>query len=143
MHGGNAGRPIVHGRYSVRMKGRLGEIVSEYLDDPEAGENLQYATARLNGVIDYCLEQIDAGINAAEMKDVTRALTQLAGIIQKRQDQELKGALARSEWVRALEWFAEDVDYVLRQSKRSGEPRYAREDVVTEAKRKWRARFGR
>lgn len=40
LHGGNAGRPIIHGRYSVKHLESLQEKHIQFLNDPEAGNLL-------------------------------------------------------------------------------------------------------
>ena len=37
MHGGKAGRPITHGRYSVKHRASLQAKMNEFLDDPQPG----------------------------------------------------------------------------------------------------------
>lgn len=38
LHGGNAGRPLIHGRYSVEHRKSLEEKVQKFLEDPAPGD---------------------------------------------------------------------------------------------------------
>ena len=38
LHGGNAGRPIIHGRYSLKHREKLAESVQKFLEDPSPGD---------------------------------------------------------------------------------------------------------
>lgn len=38
LHGGHAGRPIIHGRYSVEHRRSLAEKVQKFLEDPSPGD---------------------------------------------------------------------------------------------------------
>jgi hypothetical protein len=56
-HGGNGGRPIVHGRYSRKLAKRLKDKYEFYLQDPQRG-TLDREYAELRALLDYFHEKI-------------------------------------------------------------------------------------
>lgn len=63
MHGGNGGRPIIHGRYSFKHAASLQSKVQEYLDDPEPG-NLLHELALMRALLqDFLDKMVDGTVN--------------------------------------------------------------------------------
>lgn len=82
MHGGtNPGRPIIHGRYSVKHRTRLNEKIQEFLSDP-APANLMHELAIQRAFLQDFFDKItgDEKINVKTTQhvfDMTEAISRL------------------------------------------------------------------
>lgn len=62
MHGGKStGRPVVHGRYSVKHRAKLAEKYRAFLEDPEPG-NLLNELAMMRALFQDYLSRFDDGV---------------------------------------------------------------------------------
>lgn len=73
LHGGSAtGRPIIHGRYSVKHRAALAEKVAQFLDDPAPGD-LSHELALTRALLQDYLDRFGDG-QPLPYEDMSRIL---------------------------------------------------------------------
>lgn len=77
LHGGNAGRPVTHGRYSLAHREKLAEKAAQFLGDPEPG-NLAGELALMRALLQEYLERYPTGVNPTE-----RTLINILGMVDQ------------------------------------------------------------
>ena len=75
LHGGNAGRPIISGRYSVKHRASLNEKMQQFLSDP-APANLMPELAIQRAFLEEFLDKVTEGPVSAKTTDHIFAMTE-------------------------------------------------------------------
>jgi hypothetical protein len=84
MHGGtNPGRPIIHGRYSVKHRASLNEKMQQFLADP-APANLMPELAIQRAFLEEFLDKVTSGPISAKTADHVFAMTESIGRLVER-----------------------------------------------------------
>lgn len=78
LHGGNAGRPIIHGRYSLKHRQSLAEKQRLFLADPEPG-NLTSELALTRALLQDYLDRFPDDIPLS-MDDITHILGMIESV---------------------------------------------------------------
>lgn len=79
LHGGNAGRPIIHGRYSVKHREKLAENIHKFLNDPSPGD-LTAELALNRALLQDFIDKFPDGVRmTAKEIDVIFAMTDAIG----------------------------------------------------------------
>ncbi len=88
LHGGNAGRPPTHGRYSVRAKEALQDKVEAFRQDPQIGtlwDELALQRAILQNYLDEMGAHLKGG-NAAMLQGVSETVMDMTEAISRTLD---------------------------------------------------------
>lgn len=75
LHGGNAGRPVITGRYSVKHRASLHDKMQQFLSDP-APANLMPELAIQRALLEEFLEKVTEGPVSAKTTDHIFAMTE-------------------------------------------------------------------
>ena len=84
LHGGNAGRPIIHGRYSIKHRESLQAKMQEFLEDENPG-NLMSELALQRAMLQDFLERLgtEIPINVVMRKHVFDMVESISKVIER------------------------------------------------------------
>ena len=86
LHGGNAGRPAIHGRYSVKRRTDLQDKITQFYNDPAAGDlrsELALLRAILQDYLDKWVDSDDPAIAAAMTGGVFGMVDQIGKLVER------------------------------------------------------------
>ena len=118
MHGGKAGRPITHGRYSVKHRASLQAKMNEFLDDPQPG-NLKHELALQRALLQDFLDRlgdpnlisIKVRVHAFDMIDaISRLVERISRILNQTALTQIEVQLMLSTFQDLLLEFIDDPD---------------------------------
>ena len=85
MHGGTSpGRPIIHGRYSLKHRASLADKAQEFMDDPEPG-NLLSELALMRALMQDYLDRFPEGVTlpAADVFRLLAMIHSLSKLVER------------------------------------------------------------
>lgn len=109
-HGGNGGRPPVHGRYSKVKSPRLLELIAEFKDDPDP-LNLLPDIALLRGLIMQLVEKSEETPLAVDLVAVARLVNDIGALADRVHKREQSDAFTEPAVMWLLDQYGEAVLY--------------------------------